>query len=124
MIQFKDFLKSRNLPTSFFSTMSYLELSEYCRQRSVKSPSLPEYSMLFQSVPLENNPWVDVTSTLDATIVTEPTIQSVQIDPIEIKKIRKYRKDELQKFCNQRGIIFSSDDTKKNLIKLLKDWQG
>jgi len=126
MITFKDYAVRRGLTIDNFQHLQYEEYQRWCANRKVEPVSRTEFRIepsVFveaQSVDTYDTP---EELTAEPEIILEPVPVAIQVDPINWDRIKKSRKSDIQTLCEQRGIEFG-DATKKQLITMLKDYEG
>jgi len=103
-VKWEDFAKRRDLDLQvFIENMKYEKYVQWCKQRSVVPVSVDLYVSSKEEDELES---------------IEHKVQKVSHD---WNKISKRVKSEIQKLCDMEGIEYESNDTKKTLIRKLKN---
>jgi len=125
MIKWNDFANRRNINIENLKHLTYEQYVEYCKHRRVIPISRSEFSLDTKvkdvSYQIEN-----VTTVLNAEPIIEIPVQqiAVQVNPINFRTINKEKKKSLQAMCEFRGIPFTDETTRNELIELLKISEG
>lgn len=123
MIEFNEFLKNRNLSLANFADMSYEDLSSFCIARGVQPLTRSEFQASKPSPVLSIDFDDTITVDLEPDLILTATVAK-QVSDIDFSKLAKTRKSTIQGYCDERNIEYSADNTKKELISLLKDYEG
>lgn len=126
MVTFKAYADRRGLTIENFQHLQYEEYLSWCSLRKIKPVERIDFETdqsVFKATHDDTEYTTSEEMTLEPEIILEPVTTSVQVNPIKWDRINKKRKSDIQAMCTMRGIEFE-DATKKQLISMLKEFEG